>query len=97
VDEIFNLSSLKVGIPVIIFGYEFSLEELMSLDEERSPDIIKTAQKKLFKMGVYKGSIDGIIGRQTQFAIGRFQKDQGLPVSCILDARTVERLFNIPR
>ncbi len=26
-DEIFNLSTLKVGIPVVIFGYEFSLEE----------------------------------------------------------------------
>lgn len=97
IDEIFNLSTIKVGIPVLIFGYEFSLEELMSLEEERPKDIILAAQKKLSKIGVYKGSIDGILGRQTQFAIGRFQKDQGLPISCVLDARTVELLLNISR
>ncbi len=96
-DEIFNLSALKNGIPVVIFGYEFSLEDLMSLEEERPKDIILAAQKKLSKIGVYKGSIDGILGRQTQFAIARFQKDQGLPISCVLDARTVELLLNIPR
>ena len=96
-DEIFNLSALKNGIPVGIFGYEFSLEELMSLEEERPKDIILAAQKKLSEIGVYKGSIDGILGRQTQFAIGRFQKDQGLPISCVLDARTVNLLLNFPR
>ena len=96
-DEIFNLSILKVGIPIVIFGYEFSSEELMSPEEEKPLEIIKAAQKKLSKIGVYKGSIDGIIGRQTQLAIGRFQKDQGLPVSCVLDDRTVELLLNIPR
>lgn len=96
-DEIINLSALKVGIPVVIFGHEFSLEELMSLEDERSSDMIKAVQRKLSKIGVYKGSIDGILGRQTQFAIGRFQKDQGLPVSCVLDARTVDLLLNIPR
>jgi len=96
-DEIFNLSSLKVEIPVVIFGYDFSLEDLMSLEEERPKDIILAAQKKLSKIGVYKGSLDGILGRQTQYAIGRFQKDQDLPVSCVLDLRTMERLLNISR
>jgi len=96
-DEIFNLSALKNGIPVVIFGYEFSLEDLISLEEERPFEMIKDAQKKLSEIGVYKGSIDGILGRQTQFAIGRFQKDQGLPISCVLDAQTVDLLLNIPR
>lgn len=95
-DEIFNLSALKNGIPVLIFGYEFSLEELISLEEESPLEMIKAAQEKLSQMGVYKGRIDGIIGRQTQMAIGRFQKDKGLPVSCVLDARTVEQLLNLP-
>ena len=49
-DEIFNLSALKNGIPVVIFGYEFSLEDLMSLEEERPKDIILAAQKKLSKI-----------------------------------------------
>ena len=94
-DEIFNLSALKNGIPVLIFGYEFSLEELISLEEESPLEMIKAAQEKLSQMGVYNGRIDGIIGRQTQLAVGRFQKDQGLPVSCVLDIRTVELLLNL--
>jgi len=35
IDEIFALPVLKVGVPVIIFGLEFSLEDAMSLNEER--------------------------------------------------------------
>lgn len=95
-DEIFDLPVLKVGIPVIIFGHEYSLEDAMSLDEERLLDEIKSAQKKLADMGLYRGMIDGILGRQTQFAIGRYQKNQGLPISCVLDARTMGLLLNLP-
>ena len=35
IDEIFALPALKVGVPVIIFGQQFSLEDAMSLNEER--------------------------------------------------------------
>ncbi|UCE40656.1 MAG: L,D-transpeptidase family protein [Candidatus Aminicenantes bacterium] len=94
VDEIFKLSTLKAGIPVIIFGHEFSLEDALSLAEERPFEKIKSAQKKLTEMGLYKGRIDGILGRQTQFAIGRYQIDQDLPISCVLDARTLGALLN---
>jgi lipoprotein-anchoring transpeptidase ErfK/SrfK len=93
IDEIFNLPALKVGIPVIIFGHEFSIEDAISMDEERPLDEIKSAQKKLTEMGLYKGKIDGILGRQTQFAIGRYQKDQNLPISCVLDGRTMDLLL----
>ncbi len=96
IDEIFGLPALKTGIPVIIFGYELSLEDAMSLAEQRPLDEIKSAQKKLSEMGLYKGQIDGIPGRQTQFAIGRFQKKQDLPLSCVLDTRTAELLLNLP-
>ena len=68
----------------------------MSLDSGRTADEIKSAQKKLAEMGLYKGQIDGILGRQTQFAIGRYQKDRDLPISCVLDNRTVGRLLNRP-
>ena len=96
IDDIFDLPALKVGIPVIIFGDEFSLEDAIFLDEDRPLDEIKSAQKKLTEMGLYEGRIDGILGRQTQFSIGRFQKDQDLPLSCVLDARTVGLLLNLP-
>ena len=92
-DEILNLPELKVGIPVIIFGQELSLKDAMSLNEERLLDEIKTVQKKLAEMGLYAGKIDGILGRQTQFAIGRYQKSQDLPINCVLDTRTAGLLF----
>lgn len=93
-DEIFSFPALKVGIPVIIFGREFSLEDAMSLEKGRPLDEIKSVQKKLAAMGLYRGQIDGFLGRQTQFAIGRYQKEQDLPISCVLDARTVGLLLN---
>jgi hypothetical protein len=42
------------------------------------------------------GMIDGGVGKQTRFAIGRYQKEQGLPISCVLDSRTVESLMDLP-
>jgi lipoprotein-anchoring transpeptidase ErfK/SrfK len=96
IDEIFSLPALKVGIPVIIFGHEFSLEDAISLDEDGPFDEIKSAQKKLTEMGLYEGKIDGILGRQTQLAIGRYQKEKGLPISCVLDTRTVGLLLSLP-
>ena len=92
-DEIFSLPALKVGIPVIISGQEVSLEDAMSLNEERPLDEIKSVQKKLLELDLYQGKIDGILGRQTQFAIGRYQKSQGLPINCVLDTRTAGLLF----
>lgn len=93
-DEIFGLPALKVGVPVIIFGREFSLEDAMAQEKGRPLDEIKSVQKKLAAMGLYRGQIDGFLGRQTQFAIGRYQKEQDLPISCVLDARTVGLLLN---
>ncbi len=91
-DEILNLSSIKVGIPVVITGSEFSLNDKIILEEERSLDDIKAVQKKLAEMGLFKGKIDGTLGRQTRFSIGRYQIAQGLPISCALDSRTIKIL-----
>jgi lipoprotein-anchoring transpeptidase ErfK/SrfK len=96
IDEIFNLPMLKVGIPVFIFGYDFALKDKIFLEEERSVDEIRSVQKKLEEIGLYMGMIDGVLGKQTRFAIGRYQKEQGLPISCVLDSRTVESLMDLP-
>jgi len=40
-------------------------------------------QKKLKELGLYKGPIDGIVGRQTREAVKAYQKQQGLPVGGI--------------
>lgn len=91
-DEILNLATIKVGIPVVIFGYDFSLEDMTLLEEERSLDDIKSVQTMLEKMGFYEGKIDGVLGRLTRFAIGHYQKDQGLPISCVLDSKTTNMI-----
>ena len=93
-DEILNISMLKVGVPVFIFGFEFSLQDKSNLEEERSIEDIRAAQKKLATMDLYMGKVDGVMGRQTQFAIGRYQKEQGLPISCALDTRTIKSLID---
>jgi len=40
-------------------------------------------QKKLKELGLYKGPIDGIVGRQTRAAVKAYQKEKGLPVGGI--------------
>ncbi len=83
-----------VGIPVIIIGREFSLDAI-SMNAKRPVEDIRSAQEKLAELGFYEGKIDGILGRQTRFAIGRFQKNRGLPISCLLDGRTADLLFTL--
>lgn len=39
---------------------------------------VKTIQQKLKNWGYYKGSVDGIYGSQTQAAVKKFQKTNGL-------------------
>ncbi len=95
-DEILNLPSIKIGIPVLIFGHEFSQKDKNILEEERSVDDVKAVQTILTEMGFYDGKIDGVLGKQTQFAIGRYQKDQGIPITCVLDSRTLELFMKLP-
>ena len=40
-------------------------------------------QKKLKELGLYKGPIDGIVGRQTREAVKAYQKQKGLPIGGI--------------
>jgi len=58
-----------------------------------SPDeIIANVQIELYNQGYYSGSIDGIIGPDTQAAIADYQADYGLPVTAAIDEPTVESL-----
>ena len=43
-----------------------------------SKDQVKKAQKELKKLGYYKGEVDGIYGDDTEKAVKKFQKDNGL-------------------
>ena len=60
-------------------------------DALRTADI-RWAQVELRYRGLYQGSLDGIVGPETQRALGQFQKINGLGPSESLDAQTWEAL-----
>ncbi|HOX56541.1 MAG TPA: L,D-transpeptidase [Verrucomicrobiota bacterium] len=51
------------------------------------------AQLALARLGISSGSLDGLIGPQTQAALRAFQQKEGLAVSGVLDLATKERLL----
>jgi Putative peptidoglycan binding domain len=58
-----------------------------------SKDDIREAQLELRHVGLYNGSLDGVIGPQTKQALARFQKDNGLGQTATLDAHTMVAMF----
>lgn len=53
---------------------------------------VKAIQQSLKDRGLYSGSVDGIYGSQTQAAVKKFQKQQGLTVDGIAGPQTLKRL-----
>jgi N-acetylmuramidase/Putative peptidoglycan binding domain len=57
------------------------------------PDItVRTVQILLMYLGYDPGAKDGIVGNRTRNALSRFQADNGLPVSNVIDEGTVATL-----
>ena len=54
--------------------------------------VIKTMQRKLKNWGYYKGSVDGIFGKQTREAVKYFQRKNGLKVDGIVGNNTLKAL-----
>lgn len=59
-------------------------------------DDIRWAQAELRYRGLYKGSLDGLLGHETRRALGQFQKNSGLGQTASLDAQTWEALTGNP-
>lgn len=53
---------------------------------------VKEAQTALRDLGLYDGEIDGIYGRKTIAAVGKFQEQNDLPRTNSLNAQTREKL-----
>lgn len=53
---------------------------------------IRWAQLELRNNGLYKGSLDGVIGPETKRALAQFQKSNGIGQTASLDAQTWEAL-----
>lgn len=58
-----------------------------------SRDQVREAQQQLRNQGLYRGRIDGILGPETQQALGRFQKNNGLSQTATLDQPTMDKLL----
>ncbi len=58
-----------------------------------APDeVTANVQSELQNLGYYSGTVDGVLGPQTQEALHRYQRDRGLPVTGAIDAETVSSL-----
>jgi peptidoglycan hydrolase-like protein with peptidoglycan-binding domain len=55
---------------------------------------IQQAQQQLKSAGLYRGAVDGVMSPETQTALSRFQREQGLPQTAQLDPQTLARLMN---
>jgi peptidoglycan hydrolase-like protein with peptidoglycan-binding domain len=58
-----------------------------------SPDAVKQAQQELKDQGLYNGAIDGQFGPATRAAVQRFQQQNGLEATAMLDQETLQRLM----
>jgi len=54
--------------------------------------MVGTVQSELAKLGYYTGVIDGALGDQTEAALARYQEDNGLSVTGIVDGATLQSL-----
>jgi ankyrin repeat protein len=84
------MRNVKISILFIILVAAISLTGVAG----PSDPTIYQAQKNLKELGYDPGSPDGIWGKKTASAIKRFQLDNGLPVTGILDAQTRAKLIS---
>jgi Putative peptidoglycan binding domain len=58
-----------------------------------SKDDIRWTQAELHYVGLYNGSLDGVIGPETKRALAEFQKNAGLERTATLDQQTADALI----
>lgn len=95
IDELLDSDLIRRGIKLIITGYEILPEDISFIDRFWSKGEIKIIQRKLNTLG-FKISVDGVLGPNSRKVIGRFQYDNGLNVTCVLDKQTCKKIGYIP-
>lgn len=85
--ELFEHPDLGVGMELFICGTEIKLEDRPWLVAP-PPEKVRTVQLALQRSGYYQGTADGLLGSQTQEALGRYQVAKKLPLTCQLDSAT---------
>src|SRR4030095_14389966 len=54
--------------------------------------VVIRVQARLARAGYYRGSIDGVIGPRTQYAIRAYERSHGLPADGIIDNRLLRTM-----
>lgn len=70
----------------------YYLEEKQKQEELAREKEVKTAQKRLKDLGLYKGEADGQFNRETANSIRVFQREMRLPITGKLDQSTKKSL-----
>lgn len=91
---------LSLLLSVVLLGSIGTIAAVQSGDDSVSTlskmgsrgDEVRRIQQKLKSMGYYTGSVDGIYGTQTQSAVKKFQRDNGLTVDGIAGPKTLSYL-----
>lgn len=84
-----------ISIFLLITGYFCYLQSITNKSIETlskfgsSGNEVKQIQQKLKEWGYYKGNVDGVYGSQTQQAVKKFQKANGLKVDGIAGEKTL--------
>lgn len=60
--------------------------------QQSSQQEIQQAQQQLKSQGLYRGSVDGVMGPETQTALMAFQRQHSLPQTAQLDQQTLDAL-----
>jgi peptidoglycan hydrolase-like protein with peptidoglycan-binding domain len=84
-DDVPNASENTLSIP------ETSHHWINATD--LSKDDIRWAQTELHYVGLYNGSLDGVMGPETKRALVGFQKSNGLKQTATLDQQTADALI----
>jgi hypothetical protein len=61
-------------------------------DQFANSTTVSAVQSQLAKLGYYRGSIDGVVGDETQAALARYQEEHELSVTGTLTAATLQSL-----
>ena len=91
---------LSLMLAVVLLGSIGTIAAVQSADDSVSTlskmgsrgDEVRRIQQKLKSMGYYTGSVDGIYGTQTQSAVKKFQRDNGLDSDGIAGSKTLSYL-----
>ncbi|MBN1550820.1 L,D-transpeptidase family protein [bacterium] len=92
-DELFACKTITTGIPVVITGNTITNDMLECMEKLKDRETVIRIQTRLKSLNYYTDIVDGKCGKKTFIAIGKFQSNKNLVVTCYPDAQTMKLLF----